>query len=53
VPLAERLEGTPVAVLRPCHQDRIAQPRVDERPFRPEGSLDWTGAAGGEFHGGN
>src|SRR5205085_9241345 len=52
MPLAERFERAPVAVLRPFHQDRIAQPRVDERPLRPEGSLDWTGATDGEFHGG-
>ena len=44
VPLAERLECARVAVFRSFHQNRIAQPRVDERPFRTEGLLDWTAA---------
>ena len=45
--LAERLEGPRIAVLCSSHQNRIAQPRIDEWPFRAEGLLDLTPAARG------
>ena len=50
VPLAERRERLPVAVLCSFHQNRIAQPRIDEWPLRTEGLLDWTAAATGQLH---
>jgi hypothetical protein len=50
MPLAERLERTPVTVLRPFHQNWIAEPRIDERPFRPEGLLDSTRLAARKLH---
>src|SRR5262245_43004690 len=39
VPLAERLERLRITVFCAFDQDRIAQPGVDEWPFRAEGLL--------------
>lgn len=48
--LTERREGSRVAVFCSFHQNRIAQPCVDQRPLRAEGLLNWTAAAPGQLH---
>src|SRR3954462_12624089 len=50
VPFAERRQGLRIAVFCSFDQDRIAQPRVDEGPFRTGGLLDWTAAAARQWH---
>lgn len=50
VALAQHREGLCIAVLCSCHQNRIAQPLVDEWPFRTEGLPDLTAATSGQLH---
>src|SRR5262249_26279167 len=50
VTLAERLECSRVPVFCPFDQNRIAQPSVDQCPFRPEGLFDWTAATTRQLH---
>ena len=47
---AERRQRVPVAVFCSSHQNRIAQPGIDQRPFRAEGLGNWTAAATGQLH---
>ena len=50
VPLAEHRQCLRIAVFCSFHQDRIAQPCVDEGPFRTGGLLNWTAAAARQLH---
>ena len=50
VPFAQRFESARVAVFCPFDQDRIAQPCVNQWPFRTEGLLNWTAAASRQLH---
>jgi hypothetical protein len=50
VPLAQRVEGTAVAVLRSSDQNRIAQSLVDERRVAPQVLTDSTRSPCGRLH---
>jgi hypothetical protein len=50
VPLAQDLEGPPVTVFRPSHENGIAQPAVVEGRLGPQRLLDSTGRAGRGLH---
>ena len=50
VPLAERCQRAPIAVFRSLHQNRVAQPFVDQRLVMPEVLTDWTRSAHGRLH---
>src|SRR5205823_12571436 len=50
-PLAERGQRLRVSVFRASHQDRVAQPLVDEGSARACGSRAWTVWGGGRLQG--
>ena len=47
---AERLEGLAVSVSGASHEDRVAEPLVQERALGPEGRADLTPLAPGRLH---
>ena len=50
VPLEQRLEGQPVAVLRPCDEDRVAELFVDEATVLPQRLSNRTGFTAQRLH---